>query len=154
MSSFLGTDPYAIDHKGRIAVPPAMRRNEKGRPLARFFMNMGFDGCVALYSPDEWQRMMRRLRRIPMGDPTGRAFRRAFMTDAKEVTVDAQGRVAIPPALMRRAGLGKEAVLHGAEDHIELWSPDRFKKVVAPVTDVDGEYERLAAIHLAEENEP
>ncbi len=154
MSSFLGTDTYAIDHKGRIAVPPGMRRGEKGRAITRFFTNMGFDGCVALYSPEEWQRVMRRLRRIPMGDPSGRQFRRAFMTDAKEVTVDAQGRVAIPPALLRRAGLGKEAVLHGAEDHIELWSPERFRSVVAPVTDVPGEYERLAALHLDEETEP
>ena len=31
MSSFLGTETYAIDHKGRVAIPAAMRRGERGK---------------------------------------------------------------------------------------------------------------------------
>jgi MraZ protein len=68
--------------------------------------------------------------------------------DAKEVTVDAQGRVPIPPALIRRASLDKEAVVHGAEDHIEIWNPEKFNASVSPVIDVPGQYELLAAEHL------
>ncbi|HEY3216730.1 MAG TPA: division/cell wall cluster transcriptional repressor MraZ [Candidatus Eisenbacteria bacterium] len=152
MSPFLGTDVYAIDHKGRISIPASMRRGAPRRGLiTRFVLNMGFDGCVHAYSPEEWERMMGRLRGISLGNPTGRAFRRAFMMDAREVTVDSQGRVPIPPALMRRAALGKEAVLHGAEDHIEIWNPERFRAVLAPVIDVEGQYEKLAAEHLKDE---
>lgn len=151
VSSFLGTDNHAIDHKGRISIPAAMRRTETGKPITRFVLNMGFDGCVNAYSREEWKRMMERFRRIPIGDPTGRAFRRAFLMDAKEVSVDAQGRVPIPSALSRRASLDKDAVVHGAEDHIEIWNPERFKSVLAPVVDVEGQYEKLAAEHLGEE---
>lgn len=151
MASFIGTDNHAIDHKGRLSIPAPMRRTETGRPITRFVLNMGFDGCVNAYSKDEWKRMMDRLRRIPMGDPNGRAFRRAFMSDAKEVTVDAQGRVPIPPALIRRASLDKDAVVHGAEDHIEIWNPQRFHALLAPVIDVEGQYEKLAAQHLKDE---
>jgi MraZ protein len=152
MSSFIGTDVYAIDHKGRITVPPSMRRGEGRKPITRFVLNMGFDGCVAAYSPEEWKRVMEKLRRVAIGSETGRRFRRAFMTDAREVTVDAQGRIPIPPALIRRAGLGKEAILHGAEDHIEIWSPDKFRSELASVVEVPGEYEKLAAEHLGEES--
>jgi MraZ protein len=152
VSSFLGTDNFAIDHKGRISIPAAMRRGGTGRPITRFVLNMGFDGCVNAYSHEEWSRMMERLRRISIGDPKGRAFRRAFMMDAREVTVDAQGRVSIPPALIRRASLDKEAVVHGAEDHIEIWNLERFKAAVAPVVDVQGQYEQLAAEHLKDEH--
>src|SRR5262245_44022941 len=151
MASFLGTDVYAIDHKGRISVPGCMRQGAASRRPTRFYLNRGFDGCVAMYSPDEWARMMEKLRKISIGNPTGRAFRRAFMTDAKEVTVDAQGRIPIPPALIRHAALGKDAVLHGAEDHLEIWNTERFRAALAPVTDVEGEYERLAAMHLKDE---
>ena len=151
MASFIGTDSHAIDHKGRLSIPAPMRRTDSGKAITRFVLNMGFDGCVNAYSKDEWKRMMDRLRRIPMGDPTGRAFRRAFMSDAKEVTVDAQGRVPIPPALIRRASLDKEAVVHGAEDHIEIWNPQRFQTLLAPIVDVDGQYERLAAQHLKDD---
>ena len=151
MTSFLGTDTHAIDHKGRISVPAAMRRTDAGRPISRFVLNMGFDGCVNVYSREEWKRMMDRLRRISIGNPTGRAFRRAFLMDAKEVTVDAQGRIPVPPALSRRASLAREAVVHGAEDHIEIWNPDRFRAAVSPVTEVEGQYERLAAEHLKDD---
>ena len=151
MTSFLGTDNHAIDHKGRISIPAAMRRNDAGRPITRFVLNMGFDGCVSVYAKEEWKRMMERLRRIPISDANGRAFRRAFLTDAREVTVDAQGRVPIPPALSRRASLDREAVVHGAEDHIEIWNPERFRSLLAPVVEEPGQYERLAAEHLKDE---
>ena len=112
MASFYGTETYAIDHKGRISVPASMRRAGAAKKVAdTFYLVAGFEGCLALYTPDEWRRVEERLRQIPMGDRRGRAFSRAFLMDATKVSVDAQGRVAIPPALMGRAGLGKEAVL-------------------------------------------
>ncbi|HYM80152.1 MAG TPA: division/cell wall cluster transcriptional repressor MraZ [Candidatus Limnocylindria bacterium] len=144
MSSFLGTDTYAIDHKGRIAVPASMRRGPTRKPLTTFVLNMGFDGCVAMYALDEWNRMMERLGKISKGNPDGRAFQRTFMLHARQVTVDAQGRIPIPPALMDHAGLRKEAVLHGANDHLEIWNSERFQTALAPVTKIEGKYEALA----------
>ena len=154
VTSFLGTDNHAIDHKGRISIPAAMRRNDAGRPITRFVLNMGFDGCVSVYAKEEWKRMMERLRRISIADANGRAFRRAFLTDAKEVTVDAQGRVPIPPALSRRASLDKEAVVHGAIDHIEIWNPESYRSQIAKVMEVPGEYANLAAELLLKERRP
>jgi MraZ protein len=149
MSSFYGTQTYAIDHKGRLSVPAAMRRStSRKQPLANFFLVAGFEGCLSLYSPEDWQRVEDRLRRIPMGDRQGRAFARAFLMDACKVTVDAQGRVTIPPALMHRAGLGKEAVLHGQVDRIEVWNPERLKRVVS---ETDGRLETLADEVLGKE---
>ena len=132
MSSFYGTETHSIDHKGRVSVPASMRRAAGRRGSApTFVLVAGFEGCLALYSPDEWNSVEGRLRRIPMGDRRGRAFARAFLMDACKVTVDAQGRITIPPALVRRAGLGKEAVLLGQVDRIEIWNPERFKTHVA-----------------------
>jgi len=140
--SFYGTQTYAIDTKGRLAIPVAMRRLAGGRkPVASFVLVHGFEGCLALYAPQDWSRVEERFRRIPMGDRKGRAFARAFLMDATQVTVDAQGRVTIPPALLRRADLGKDAVLHGLVDRIEIWNPERLKAVLAPL---DGNLEVLA----------
>jgi len=132
MASFYGTQTYAIDHKGRISVPASMRRAGAAKKAAAdtFFLVAGFEGCLALYTPDEWKRVEERLRQIPMGDRRGRAFARAFLLDATKVSVDAQGRVAIPPALIGRAGLGKEAVLLGQVDRIEVWNPERLTSAV------------------------
>jgi MraZ protein len=148
MSSHIGGDLYAIDHKGRISIPADLRMGPDGKPLTTLFVNMGFDRCVSVFAPGGWERQMRALRRIAPGDERGRAFKRAFLMDAREVTVDAQGRVPIPPALLRRAGLGKEARLHGNDDHIEIWDPVRYEQKVAPILDEEGAYEKLAEIYL------
>lgn len=142
MASFYGTETYAIDHKGRISVPAPMRRAASKKNVANaFFLVAGFEGCLALYTPDEWRRVEDRLRLIPMGDRRGRAFARAFLMDACKVSVDAQGRVAIPPALIGRAGLGKEAVLLGQVDRIEIWNPERLN---AQVSEAQPQLETLA----------
>jgi MraZ protein len=109
------------------------------------FINRGFDGCVNVYSHEAWEKQMRQIRRIPPGDLNGRAFKRAFLMDAREVTVDAQGRIPIPPALIRRADLGKEARVHGDDDHIEIWNPVTYEAKVGPVLD---DFENLASIYL------
>jgi len=101
----------------------------------------GFEGCQALYELDEWKRVEDRLRSIPMGDRRGRAFARAFLMDASKVSVDAQGRVTIPPALLRRAGLDREAVLHGQVDRIEIWDAGRLQQLNA---ELQGQLETLA----------
>ncbi len=141
MASFYGTETYAVDHKGRLSVPASMRRDASRKALVAFHLVAGFEGCLALYSTDDWKRVEDRLRRIPMGDRRGRAFARAFLMDACKVTVDAQGRITIPPALMHRAEIGKEAVLHGQVDRIEIWNPERLKSVVR---EASGQLETLA----------
>ncbi len=152
MPSFVGTFSYAIDHKGRIAIPPSMRRGDTPRrPLTTFFLNRGFDSCVAVYSPDSWQRMLEKIRRFSPGDPKARAFKRAFLKDAMEVTVDTQGRVTIPPALITHAALGKEAVLHGSDNCIEIWNPQRFEEASGRAIGTPGGYEDMAAGLFKEE---
>ena len=127
MSSFLGTNTYAIDHKGRVAIPAALRSGDtRKKTLTTFVLAPGFDGCLALYSPGEWERVEDKLRKIPMGGRKGRAFQRAFLLNVVKVSVDAQGRITIPPALMSLAGLGKEAVLQGVLNRIEIWNPERL----------------------------
>jgi MraZ protein len=147
--SLYGTQTYKIDDKGRLAIPVSMRRAERGRRgPSSFMLVMGFEGCLALYAPEQWARVEERLRRIPIGDRKGRAFVRTFLMDATPVSVDAQGRITIPPALLRRADLGKEAVLHGLGARIEIWNPDRLK---AELAEFDGQFESLAADVVGEE---
>ena len=52
---------------------------------------------------------------------------RLFYARAQQVEVDRQGRIRVPTELAELTGLGKEAMLLGVQDHLELWAADRWK---------------------------
>jgi MraZ protein len=149
MASIYGRETYAIDHKGRLSVPASMRRDPAGKKThTRFFLKFGSEGCLQAYQPQDWSVQEQILLRKKKKGPRGRQFVRAFTMDACWVTVDTQGRITIPSALLRRAGLGKDAVLHGNIDCFEVWSPERFKAVEATV---ESDLARLEEEFLNEE---
>jgi MraZ protein len=136
MATFYGTADYSIDDKGRIVVPASMRavRGRKA-PISTFILVKGFDPCLWLYAEEDWTNFEQRLGRMSMGTKEQRALARAFLMDACKVTVDKQGRISVPPSLIGRAGLGKDARLHGQVGRIEIWSPERFKASTEPYLD-------------------
>ncbi len=136
MASFHNTQTCSIDHKGRLSVPVAMRREGPGRKTHdRFFLKYGTEGCLQLYSVEGWEQMEAKLRKLQRKGPRERGFVRAFRKDAYWVTVDAQGRISISPALTGRAGLGKEALLHGNIEYIEIWNPEKYSASMAAMPD-------------------
>jgi MraZ protein len=143
MATFYGTASYSIDDKGRVVVPASMR-SVPGRklPLTTFVLLGGLDGCLWLYAEEDWKVFEERLQKMAMGRKAQREFARAFLVGASKVTVDKQGRISVPPSLMSRAGLGKEAVLHGQVGRIEVWAPERFTASTAKVLDhLDAHYD-------------
>jgi MraZ protein len=117
------------------------RAASRKQSVQSFLLVAGFEGCLALYAEEEWKPIEARLRQLPKGGPKGRAFTRALLMTACRVTVDAQGRITIPPALLSRAALGKEAMLLGQLDRIEIWNPDRLESTVK---EAEGQFESLA----------
>jgi MraZ protein len=126
-----GTYVRAIDEKLRVAIPKPLR--EALGTLARgvLYVAPGTDGSLALYTEDALARLAQRL---AQASPTGqdvRAFGRLFYARAQAVELDGQGRVRVPVELAELAGLGKEAVLIGVQDHLELWDRGRWEQYVS-----------------------
>jgi MraZ protein len=48
-------------------------------------------------------------------------MQRFFYSGAAEAELDKQGRVMIPTSLAEHAALGKEVVVAGIRDHLEIW---------------------------------
>ena len=46
-----------------------------------------------------------------------------------EVECDAAGRVVLPESILTRANLGREVTLVGVQDHLELFSRDRWREL-------------------------
>ncbi len=127
MAAFYGTEKGTLDAKRRLSIPVSLRRDTFSKKTHdRFFLKYGTEGCLQLYSIEDWQAMERKLGRRLSGGRKEREFVFSFLDDAGWVTVDAQGRITIPPALQERAGLGKEVVLRGIIGHIAIWSAERY----------------------------
>ncbi len=130
MAMFRGSYRHSIDHKGRLSIPARFRRLLSSDAGDTFIILRGLEACVSLYPIDEWRRMEERLRSRSFHDPIHRRFLRIMALDLNEETLDAQGRLAIPPRLLGHAQLKREAMVNGVMDHIEIWDPDLFDQYV------------------------
>ena len=76
-------------------------------------------------------------------------LQRFYYTGAVESTPDKQGRVMLPPTLIEHAGLGREVVVVGMRDRLEIWDRAAWRKELA---EVEGSAEDVAE-RLAAKNE-
>ena len=120
---FMGEYNHTIDEKGRIIVPSKFRE-ALGE---NFVVTQGLDGCLFLYSYEEWENFVEGLKKLP-GTKEARQLQRHFMAGAAEVEVDKQGRFLIPAKLREQVGLCKDVVLVGVVSKIELWSKERWEQ--------------------------
>jgi len=130
MATFRGSYEHTIDHKGRVSIPARFRRQLSGDANETFVVLRGLDTCVALYPSDEYRRLEERMRARSFTDETARRFQRPLLHDSRDETLDAQGRVTLPPALLSLAGLKHDVLVKGVLDHIEIWDPKTYASYV------------------------
>jgi len=94
---------------------------------AVWYMTAGYDKCIFLFPHDEWKRICAQVKRFSSMDARALDFRRIFYASVAEIRPDRQGRVPVPEHLRNYAGLDRDAVLIGVDDHMELWSRDNWR---------------------------
>ena len=139
----LGEYEHTIDDKNRLTLPAKFRQDfADGIVLTR-----GLDGCLFAYRRADWERIVEtRLTQIDQLSKEGRRLHRHFFSGAAEAELDKQGRVMVPTALLQHAKLGREVVVAGVHDRLEIWDRaawrDELRQVEGSAEDVA---ERLAA---------
>lgn len=117
MAGLFGTHRYQMDPKGRVSLPKGFRDAfSEGVHLT-----VGQDNCLFGFPDDQWERRSDEIRQRPLSDADGRALSRVFFGSAEETELDAQGRLTVPQRLRKLAGVGKEVVVVGVDDRIEIW---------------------------------
>ena len=119
---FMGEFHHNIDDKSRLVMPSKFR-DELGET---FILTRGLEGCLFVYSKDEWNNLVNKLKKLSFTKKDARAFLRFFLSGAQECSFDKQGRIAIPTPLVSYAGLEKECVVIGVNDRLEIWSKESF----------------------------
>lgn len=119
---FMGEFHHNIDDKARLVMPSKFRE-ELGDA---FVVTRGLEGCLFVYSKNEWNNLVERLKKLPFTKKDARAFLRFFLSGAIECTLDKQGRLMLPSPLVSYANLVKECVVIGVNDRLEIWSKESF----------------------------
>lgn len=134
---FLGEHEHTLDEKGRLTLPAKLRDSfPDGLVLTR-----GMDGCVYAYAKADWADLAARLSGLNPLSRDDRMIQRHFFSGAAEVMPDRQGRVMVPAALAAQAKLGREVVVAGVYDHLEIWDRAAWR---AQVADAEGRAEDVA----------
>lgn len=114
---FLGTYTPKLDEKGRFFLP-AKFRDELADGLV---ITRAQERCLAIYPMATFVTMTQSIRNAPSTVKQVRDFQRMLAASASDDTADKQGRLTIPPQLRSYAGLGKDIVVVGAIDRVEVW---------------------------------
>jgi MraZ protein len=124
---FKGTYHHRVDAKGRLPVPAAFRRTlgDRGQVVVTLL-----DQCLAVYAPSEWARLEVQIAALPAFSKPVKALTRLLASRAADCEIDVQGRILLPLALRRAAGLGRDAVVVGVLSRFEVWSPENWDAFV------------------------
>jgi len=121
---FAGSFDCRMDRQGRVAIPAAFRR--KIEDSGDSFVLTCFDDAIAGYPRGTWLSLEKQVLSLPAFSKKARSLSRVLASRAHESRLDAQGRILVPPALRRLAGLDRDVVVIGAMDRFEIWPKSKW----------------------------
>jgi MraZ protein len=134
----LGEFEHTIDDKNRLTLPARFRDTFAGGVV----VTRGMDGCLYVFPRDQWRDSIEsRLEALDPLSREGRVMHRFFFSAASEDELDKQGRIMIPPALAEHASLGREVVVAGVRDHLEIWDRAQWRE---HLREIEGSAEHVA----------
>ena len=129
---------HTIDNKNRLRLPANFGDSfADGLVLTR-----GFDHCVDAFASGGWHEYVdERLAGLDPRSSDARKLRRYLFAGATELQPDKQGRVMVPGYLTEYAGLGRDVVVAGVGDRLEIWDRAAWRK---ELKEVEGSAEDVA----------
>jgi MraZ protein len=116
---FFGRYEHSLDSKGRLILPAKLRVHfsQPG------FLTPHLEGCLALWTSDEFEKEIEVRLAQAEGDPVERNRVRDWSAAVFEAEIDRQGRMPVPAHLRAYAGLEQEVLVVGMINRVELWAP-------------------------------
>lgn len=128
----LGEFHHNIDDKGRLVIPTKFRE-DLGQ---EFILTRGIEKCLYVYSKTKWEKLVGKLNTLPFTKKVTRTFTRFFYSGATACGFDKSGRMSITSPLVSYAGLDKECIIIGVNDHLEIWDSKAFEEFMNDNSDI------------------
>jgi len=123
---------HGVDEKRRVQIPAKWRPAEGEVEFTMIVWRKGPHGpCLRVLPPEQMERLMQTIDAMPNDDPRKTVLKRVIGSNSEQVTLDRAGRICLPEAMAREAGIKDQALLVGLLDRFEIWNPERYEAVDA-----------------------
>jgi MraZ protein len=123
-----GEFTHRVDDKGRVVLPVSMREVLGDK----FVIAKSVDSTLKilyLYTRKDWENIIESAAKIASKDRNKALYVRLLSASGKDSELDSQNRVLIPIELRNYANLGKEAVLLGYNNRVEIWNKESYYSI-------------------------
>jgi MraZ protein len=131
MAYFSGEYDCSVDAKGRMLIPSKVKSRLPEGYAQSIYVVKSTDPCLVIYSTPEWEKVAGKVTSLNEFDENTAFIQRNFLRNSIEVELDSLGRFLIPKKLLDYAGLGKDAILVGLGNRLELWEPTKYEQYLA-----------------------
>lgn len=123
LASLNGTFACTLE-SGRLVLPQQVI--EQLGATNKMLVSPGPDTCLWITNQGHLDRLSERLEASPASEIDVRAFRRLYFAQVERAQVAADGKLPVSERLLTFAGLSRECVLVGIDDHFELWDATKW----------------------------
>jgi len=124
-----GEYEHTVDAKGRLAIPAPVRSLlTKAHDDQALYLTFGSDHTLQLFPERVFERLANQIEEGLVTDDAVREFELFLFPLSQRLEVDTAGRIRLPERMMKRAGLGKQVVLIGVRNHLEIRDPDAWSE--------------------------
>ena len=138
---FKGVFEHQLDDKNRLRIPSRFKKElvgENGEKTYSFFR--GMNNCICVMADEQLDDMIASLAEEGISESNEASM--LFFGSIFSAEEDAQGRVVLPAALKRMAGITKDVVTLGRGKRLEIWSAEKYYAYIEGV-DYDAQLKKL-----------
>ncbi len=130
---------HMLDEKKRIRIPLPY----KALMTSDLIMCVSVNGCIGVYTQEAFDKAFSAYNERTGFDAKFEMYYTKFLSNCFNVSADQQGRIIVPEALRKFAGIKKAVTTVGKSDHLEIWATERYEEL----NDVDSLNEMFEALN-------
>jgi len=126
---FKGMFEHQLDDKNRLRIPSKFKKEltgENGERSYSFFR--GMNRCICVMADEDLDDAIASISEEGISESNHASA--MFFSSIFSAEEDAQGRVVLPAALKRMAGIQKEIVTIGRGKRLEIWSAEKYYEYI------------------------
>ncbi len=128
---FTGEYEHTLDSKNRLSIPAKFRQLLSPETIGdKYYLIIGPNKKLWLYPDKYYEQLVSQSPAELIPDEEILRFEQITFGLARLLELDRTGRVVIPEKMIKRVSLGKEVVIIGVRDHLELWNRQEWELYV------------------------